>query len=413
MVPEGWKQLDLSRVCDKPISYGIVQTGPYVKDGIPCVRVNDLSEREIRVDRMVKTSSEINESYKKTILEQDEIILALRGDVGLARIVDGPLVNINITRGIARISPNQQLVHPNYLLWELRSPTLRADLLRRVGGSALQEISLSELRKVKTLVPPIREQVKIASTLSTWDQAIETTEKLIENSKAQKKALMQQLLTGKKRYSQFIDSQEKRETKYGDLPLDWLFLPIGDIAFEQSERAGKNSKLPVLSCSKHVGFVDSLQYFKKKVYSDDTSNYKVVRRGCYGFPSNHIEEGSIGYQDICDAGIVSPIYSVFKTSKRVHDGYLFRLLKTEHYRQIFQARTNASVDRRGSLRWKEFCEIYVPLPSVAEQQKIAETIDSADNDFANLSDQLVQLQTQKRALMQQLLTGKRRVKVAA
>jgi len=269
------------------------------------------------------------------------------------------------------------------------------------------------VKSIKVPVPPIYEQTRIANVLSTWGQAIETTEKLIENSKAQKKALTQQLITGKRRYSQFIDSNEKRETNYGDLPLDWLFLPISDIALEQNERAGENSELPVLSCSKHDGFVDSLQYFKKKVYSDDTSNYKVVRRGCYGFPSNHIEEGSIGYQDICDASIVSPIYSVFETSERVHDGYLFRLLKTEHYRQIFQARTNASVDRRGSLRWKEFCKINVPLPSIAEQQKISETIDTADSEVANLSNQLIKLQAQKQALMQQLLTGKRRVKVAA
>ena len=302
--------------------------------------------------------------------------------------------------------------HSNeYYFQFLQSEYQRIRNLSNSGGQ--DNLSGALVKSIKVAVPPFVEQERITEILSAWDQTIETTANLIENSKAQKKALMQQLLTGKKRYSQFIDSQEKRETKYGDLPLDWLFLPISDIAFEQSERAGKNSKLPVLSCSKHVGFVDSLQYFKKKVYSDDTSNYKVVRRGCYGFPSNHIEEGSIGYQDIRDSGIVSPIYSVFKTSERVHDGYLFRLLKTEHYRQIFQARTNASVDRRGSLRWKEFGKIYVPLPSVAEQQKIAETIDSADNDFANLSDQLVQLQTQKRALMQQLLTGKRRVKVAA
>jgi type I restriction enzyme S subunit len=149
------------------------------------------------------------------------------------------------------------------------------------------------------------------------------------------------------------------------------------------------------------------------VYSDDTSNYKVVRRGHYGFPSNHIEEGSIGYQDICEAGIVSPIYSVFKTSDDVHDGYLYRLLKTEHYRQIFEASTNASVDRRGSLRWREFSKIRVPLPSLAEQQNISDTIETADAELANIGAQLMKLKTEKRALMQQLLTGKRRVKVAA
>ena len=87
--------------------------------------------------------------------------------------------------------------------------------------------------------------------------------------------------------------------------------------------------------------VKSLSYFKKKVYSDDTSNYKVMRRGTFGFPSNHVEEGSIGHQDICDVGIVSPIYCVFRANDKIEDGFLYKLLKTDRYRQIFAAATNA------------------------------------------------------------------------
>ena len=122
--------------------------------------------------------------------------------------------------------------------------------------------------------------------------------------------------------------------------------------------------------------VESLTYFKKKVYSDDTSNYKVMRRGTFGFPSNHIEEGSIGYQDLFDAGIVSPIYYVFAADKTVDDGFLYKLLKTDRYRQMFAAATNASVDRRGSLRWKEFAKITLLLPPLEEQQAISEAVNS-------------------------------------
>ena len=194
---------------------------------------------------------------------------------------------------VIRGKPKTSDLTPEYSVYCFRTSRFRREAIRRSQGVIRSNIGQKDLDQISVLLPPRREQLASADILSTWDQAIKTTGKLIENSKAQKKALMQQLLTGKKRYSQFIDSDEKRKTNYGDLPLDWLFLPISDIAFEQNERAGKNSELPVLSCSKHDGFVESLQYFKKKVYSDDTSNYKVVRRGCYGFPSNHIEEGSI------------------------------------------------------------------------------------------------------------------------
>ena len=108
--------------------------------------------------------------------------------------------------------------------------------------TAVPHISARQIKDFPVVLPPKNEQSKIADVLATWDQAIETTEKLIENSTVQRKALMQQLLTGNKRYSQFIKSNEKQKTKYGDVPLDWSFLPISNIAWERNERAGVNSR---------------------------------------------------------------------------------------------------------------------------------------------------------------------------
>ena len=160
MLPEGWSEKALSEICDKQISYGIVQTGPNLNDGIPCLRVVDLTKSKMSPAEMIKTSPEIHRSYGKTILSQGEIVLALRGEVGLARMVDEALSGANITRGLARLSAKKNTVIPEFLLWGLRSPKFRRDLIRRVGGSALQEISLSELRKVRVLVPPLPEQKK-------------------------------------------------------------------------------------------------------------------------------------------------------------------------------------------------------------------------------------------------------------
>lgn len=167
MVPKGWSSWILSDICRKQISYGIVQTGDNLPNGIPCLRVVDLTRDVMRLEDMIKTSEETNKAYRKTILEKDEIVMALRGEIGLARLIDDNLVGANITRGLARISPETKVVLPEFLLWELRSPQFRADLIRRVGGSALQEISLTELRKVRTLLPPLLEQKKIAQILST------------------------------------------------------------------------------------------------------------------------------------------------------------------------------------------------------------------------------------------------------
>jgi type I restriction enzyme S subunit len=155
-----------------------------------------------------------------------------------------------------------------------------------------------------------------------------------------------------------------------------------------------------------------LKYFKKKVYSDDTSNYKVIHRGQFGFPANHVEEGSIGLQGQYDKGIVSPIYVVFSVDEsKVDNFFLYKVLKTDHYRQVFAAATSASVDRRGSLRWKPFSSLKISLPSLEEQQAISRVIKSAEREAKLIALELKQLKEEKKALMQQLLTGKRRVKV--
>lgn len=259
-----------------------------------------------------------------------------------------------------------------------------------------------------------QEEDRIAKILSTWDKAIAVTETLLTNSQLQKKALMQQLLTGKKRLGLPAGSYEFKITRYGSIPKDWDYPAIKEICTQVNEKNSAAVDHPVLSCSKYDGFVDSLKYFNKKVYSDDLSGYRLIHRGCFGFPSNHIEEGSIGLQNLYDTGIVSPIYVVFRASPtRVDKSYLYAVLKTDHYKQIFGAATNASVDRRGSLRWKEFNQIHVPLPPLKEQQKIAAVLSAADTEISILEKKLTCLKDEKKALMQQLLTGKRRVKVEA
>jgi type I restriction enzyme S subunit len=220
---------------------------------------------------------------------------------------------------------------------------------------------------------------------------------------------MQQVLMGSRRFKSFVGSDATQHTRLGLLPADWRFVSIGDIAQQVTERNLQGRQLPVLSCTKYEGLVDSLSYFGRQVFSEDTSTYKIVRRHQFAYATNHIEEGSIGYQDLYDDALISPMYTVFATGPGVDDRFLYALLKTETYRQIFERSTSASVDRRGSLRWNEFARIKVPLPSLAEQAAIADVLDNCDQEVGLLNRKLSLLKQQKQGLMQQLLTGTVRV----
>jgi len=246
----------------------------------------------------------------------------------------------------------------------------------------------------------------------TFNHGITKTKLLIDANLKRKRTLLQQILTGKLRFPEFVRTNHMRPTRYGLYPSDWDYPCVGHIAKEVSERSRSENRYTVLSCSKHQGLVDSLEYFGKRVFSSNTSNYKVVRRGQFAYATNHIEEGSIGLLSTHEAGLISPIYTVFETdARKVYAPFLFRLFKTELYRHIFEVNTSSSVDRRGSLRWTQFATIHVPLPSLEEQRRIADVLDTVDDELELLSQYTDALSRQKNGLIQKLLTGKIRIRV--
>lgn len=264
-----------------------------------------------------------------------------------------------------------------------------------MAGSIHNTIYMPTFQSLQIAIPPIHEQRNIANALSDVDALLAKLDQLIAKKRDIKKGAMQNYLTGRMRLPSFNE--------------DWVPFKIKEIAFSCSEQNKDRLDLPVLSCSKHFGFVDSLSYFKNQVFSQNTAGYKIIARGQIGYPSNHIEEGSIGLQDLYDFALVSPIYIVFSTRDNVNSYFLHRLLKLEEYRQKFETATGASVDRRGSLRWPEFSEISVLLPSSKEQMAISEMLRDIEKEIYNLEQQRNKTHQLKQGMMQQLLTGKIRL----
>ncbi len=239
------------------------------------------------------------------------------------------------------------------------------------------------------------EQNAIAEALSDVDALLTSLDRLIAKKCDLKQAAMQQLLTG--------------HTRLPGFKGEWVETRIADIASPTSEKNCSGESLPVLTCSKHLGFVDSLGFFKNQVFSKDLSTYKIIKRDEIGYPANHVEEGSIGLQDLYDVGLVSPIYVVFSVGEGVNSFFLHRLLKLDSYRQKFKTATSSSVDRRGSLRWPEFSTIIVKLPPLPEQAAIAEVLSDMDAELAALELRRDKTRALKQGMMQELLTGRTRL----
>jgi type I restriction enzyme S subunit len=405
MVPNGWILKQLDEVCSKPISYGIVQTGQQITNGIACVRVVDLTKKEINTAEMITTTEEIHQSYKKTILEKDELMVALRGKIGLVRMVSEQLAGVNITRGIARLAPKLNIVDSGFLLWAVRSNQVKTDLMRMAGGSALQEISLTALRKVKIQVPPLPEQKKIAFILSTWDKAISTTEALIDNSKQQKKALMQQLLTGKKR---LLDDSSK------PFEGEWEELTVGNLGTIYSGGTPSTSNKEYWNGD--IDWVTPTDITKQDSVYINSSVRQISPEGLKSSSAKLVPKGSLL---VCTRATIGEMaitahemctnqgFKNIVPNKKTNIEFVFNLLTYEKHKLISKASGSTFLE----LSKRTFEGMKFNVPMIDEQEKIAAVLTNADKEIELLQEQLIDLKQEKKALMQQLLTGKRRVKI--
>ena len=168
------------------------------------------------------------------------------------------------------------------------------------------------------------------------------------------------------------------------LPCGWREAFLGELVHERNNRVGRAESPIVLSSTKYQGLVPSDEYFRgRTIYSSDLSNYKLVRKGWFAYATNHLAEGSIGLQHEFDVACVSPIYTVFECGDAVLPTYLYRLLRSPSLVKAYGLHEQASVDRRGAVRFRDFAKIRIRLPwSLLEQQWLAEIFDTIDEHYS-------------------------------
>jgi len=394
VIPEDWTKISLGDLVDaaSPICYGVVQVGPHTEGGVPIVAIKYVNE--IASAPLHRAANKIERPYSRSRIKPGDVLISIKGTIGRVGVVPAGFEG-NISRELARLRLSRETI-PEYVAHQLESSVTQNRISSAVVGTTRLEFSIATVRRFEIPIPPtIAEQEAIAGVLSDADALIESLEHLVAKKRQIKHGAMQELLTGQKRLPGFTGQ--------------WETMRIADIAIPRSDRNSRSESLPVLTCSKHLGFVDSLGYFKNQVFSRDTAGYRIIRRGEIGYPANHIEEGSIGLQVLYDVAIVSPIYVIFAVSENVSSYFLHRLLKLDTYRQQFQTATSASVDRRGSLRWPVFSQITITLPLLPEQQAIAAILSDMDAEIAALEAKLAKAREVKQGMMQELLTGRIRL----
>jgi len=302
-----------------------------------------------------------------------------------------------LANNLFKVEPNKKVLDKRFLLFLLTDFRAYKYFQNAMFGGAMPALSFDIVGSYKISLPPLPEQRAIAHVLGLMDSAINQNNQLIAQRELRKKWLMQNLLTGKKRLKGFDG--------------EWKVIHIKDVSKEVSIRNKTDKQLTVLSCTKYDGLVESLEYWGRKIFADDISTYKIVPKNHFAYATNHIEEGSIGYQDSFDEALISPMYTVFKTDSSINDLYFYKLLKSHMLIYQYQNRMEGSIDRRGGLRWDAFSIIKIHIPSFEEQTAIAKVLQAADKEIQLLKAKTDKLREQKKGMMQLLLTGKKRLKI--
>lgn len=277
--------------------------------------------------------------------------------------------------------------------------TSRYKYLRELSNSGGQKnLSAGIIKSIQVPIPPIKEQQKIARILSTWDKAISSTERLLGNSQKQKKALMQQLLTGKKRlsgfsgdfkryhFSEILKIDEESLGKKTPEDFEFEYISLSDV-----EPGKVNTKL-----ERHL-YKNSPSRAKRVVKEGDIL-LSTVRPNLQGF---------VRLSNTHEKCIASTGFAVLTPKEGTCGDYVYHYLFSAH----ITGQINALVvgTNYPALNSSDVSGLCIYCPSYDEQVKIAKVLNSHDRTIGALRRKLVALTQEKKALMQQLLTGKRRV----
>ena len=218
-------------------------------------------------------------------------------------------------------------------------------------GTTIPKLNQEVCRKIRLYIPPIKEQNKIGALLSLLNERIATQNKIIEDLKLLKSAIIERAYYNRSYHP----------------------CRIGDVIEQISERNKDKSIDTVLSVSNKQGFINQSEQFEDRIIaSEDTSNYKIVHKNDFAYNPARINVGSIARLTTIEKGIVSPMYICFRVRKEVVSEYLEHFFSTSYFFYEMQKRLEGSV--RQCLSFEGICNIPIYIPSSEEQHTIGKKI---------------------------------------
>lgn len=413
----------LENLTKKKISYGIVQAGPHIPDGMPYIKSTNLN-KELCLDDLERTSDEIAKSYQRSEVLPEDIVFSLRGNIGLTRIVPASIPVANLTQGTARLSIKDSFsnLYVNYCL-STRKIYKRVNSVAK--GSTFQEISLADLRNVKvTHSADLPEQQKIASFLSKVDEKIGLLSEKKDKLTEYKRGVMQQLFNGKWHEQDgqltFVPPTLRFKADDGSEFPDWEEKKFSDCFEFFTTNSLSRDKLSYTSGEvKNIHYGDIHTKFRTVFLVTQESvpsiaeaiDTKKIKAQSYCQDGDLVfADASEDYKDIgkCieirglgDIKLVSGLHThLARPKEKFALGYQAYLQKS--WKMRYQIMRIAQGTKVLGISTKQLAQIDVPIPCYDEQEKIASFMISLDSKIDLVNSELEKAKEWKKGLLQQM-----------
>ncbi|WP_348957429.1 restriction endonuclease subunit S [Enterobacter cloacae complex sp. Mu1197] len=400
MVPKGWQKFAVGELCTSIVPG---RNKPKVFDGdIPWVTTPEINGRYIPSKLQVNyvSTTALSDAGGK-IVPKGAVVMAAVGELGLIAITSEPVVlNQQLHAFVC-----SKLVNNEFLAYWL---TTQKPYMESIASkTTIPYMNKTNCESIPVLLPPLAEQFKIAQILSTWDKAISVTEKLLTNSKQQKKALMQQLLTGKKR---LLDENGVRFS--GEWKITKL-IQMGKVV-----SGGTPDTNMAMYWDGDILWLTPTDVTALTGRFVSNTSRKITPAGLLNSSAVLLPKGSLMVCTRATIGALAISTSEICTNQGFKNIIPNEGFNIEFIYYLLQMNTNEMIKKSSGstfleLSKKDFETLSFSCPFIKEQQKIAAVLSAADTEISTLEKKLACLKEEKKALMQQLLTGKRRVKVEA
>ena len=408
MLPEGWSRVALHKIAE--VRTGLAKGKRGLRDSVelPYLRVANVQDGHFNLSE-VKTIQVERSGIERYSLKPGDVLMTEGGDfdkLGRGAVWRAPISPCLHQNHVFAVRPHPDQLDPDYLSALSASEYGRTYFLGCAKRSTnLASINSSQLKAFPVLLPPIREQETIRTVLEVWDATIATSEKLLDNCRKRRSALTSSLLSGKRRF--------------GQLEGAWTYNDF-DTVFKRVTRKNTTGNTNVLTISGQHGLINQRDFFNKSVASKNLTGYTLLERGEFAYNKSYSAGyplGAIKPLLAYDSGVVSSLYLCFRIREDVNADFDF-------FRHYFEAgfldEEISGIAQEGArnhgllnVSIPEFFKLRLHIPPAPVQRKIAEVLNVAEREERLCELQLERLQIEKRALMQQLLTGKRRVRIPA